>query len=421
MKSKSITVENSDKTEKRFRILNYLNIMLLVLAVPGGLIILFLICWDFSEFNSRASMFYPVVHYILFLCMQLLFFRRLIKLSDVKTKYIGKYKKVTVLKLFDTVIEENFDRGDEIPSIFIVEEVGSAAFVINSMLFNFIKQLNSITISKHLFEYLSIDEIKSIIAHEIGHFKKYLPIYNRVPYILFLIVVLLSYMSTVYLVDLVDQSVFIVYVICFCAIRYFINCVFNRVKKDVEYLSDLYSADKYGKLNAVNALIKIYQMDNMDIMMNIEVSKHVMQTDSLKIEDIYAITKKIRKKVGKRIYDENIIKNKIEECLENIKIGEKRKMSNRKIRKRNKELEEYVKNIEKMLKNKTLEWDEIDNHKKDGRIDLIEYKGLIRIIKENPELQLFRGPNDNVKNMKYEDHPTLRERIIYIDQNCSNI
>jgi hypothetical protein len=67
----------------------------------------------------------------------------------------------------------------------------------------------------------------------------------------------------------------------------------------------------------------------------------------------------------------------------------------------------------------TIDWDDVDNHKRDGRIDPAEYKGLIEILKNNPELRLFQTPTDNIRKMRFKTHPALREQILFVNRNCS--
>lgn len=418
MKSKTITVKNSKIIERRFRLLNVYNSMLIFLAIPCILLFLFLILRDFHYFNSRISIFVPLILSALFASKYLLLLNLKTELlKDVKSKKIGRYNKNKIIKLFDMIIKENFEENEEIPSIYLIKDVGGNAFVINSLLLNFIKGFNAIIISRELFDCLNIDELKAIIAHEIGHFKKYISIADRIPFIPFLFSVLSAYILITFQVSTSSIATVIAYLFCFIIIRTITTWSFKIFKKDVEFLSDLYSANKYGKLHTVNALIKLYQMNNMDILLNLEISKFMIQSKHLKIKDIQRIQRKLKRRLHKKRYDEKIIKGQIAKYLKNMKFSNKRKLSKVETKLRNNALEGYIENISKLLEDKTIDWHDIDNHIKDARIDSVEYDGLIETLKNNPELQLFRTPNDNIKKMKFGTHPALRERILFIDKN----
>ena len=427
MKVKTITVENSETIERRFRLLNFFNSTLIFLATTCIFLILFLILKDFHYFNSRISIFYPLIHLAFFVLRYILFFvfnsepLNSEPLRDIKTKKIGKYSKNKIIEICEEIIKENFENNEEIPSIYVVKGIGYNAFVMNSLLLDFIKKYNSITISKELFDDLDIDELKAIIAHEIGHFKRYIPIANRVPFIPFLFCVSIAYISAAYFVPALGFLTFIIYLACFIIIRKIMSYPFKIFRKDVEFLSDLYSANKYGKLNAINALIKLYQMDNMNALLNLEISKSVMQSKYLIINDIEKIKRKIKRKLRGKVYDEKLIKDQAVKYLKKMKFKNKKKLSENEIEKRNKTLEEYIKYVSKQLDNKIINWDDIDNHVKDSKIDSIEYEGFIETLKNNPELQLFRTPDDNIKKMKYDTHPALRERILFMDKNCLSL
>jgi hypothetical protein len=339
-------------------------------------------------------------------------------LKDVKSNKIGRYRKDKVIKLFEQIIKENFADNEEIPSIYIIKDIGGNAFAVNSLLLNFIKRLNSIIISRELFDCLSINELKAIIAHEIGHFKKYISIADRIPFVPFLFSSLIAYILTAVLIPDFSVATFVVYLFCFGIVRTIINWPFKIFKKDVEFLSDLYAANKYGKLHTVNALIKLYQIEDIDIFINLEIAKFIIQNKHLQLKDMQKAKKRIARKLSKKIYDEKFIKTQVVKCLKGMDSSNRRELSKSEIQQRNKALEEYMKTISKLLENKTIDWDDIDNHIKDKRIDSFEYDGMIKTLKNNPELQLFRTPGDNIQKMKLQTHPALRERILFVDKNC---
>ncbi len=402
--------------------LNFTNSILIVLAVPGIIFFLYLIFTNLPYYHQRISIFYPIVHSSLFIAPYMLFsLFNLELLKVVRTKKIGVYTKEKIIRLCDETIKENFNPHEEIPSVYIVRNIGNNAFAINSLLLNCIKTLNSITISRALFQYLNVHELKAVIAHEIGHFKRYIPIYKRITFIPFFFIVLITYLTTAVLLPVLGIPAFTLYLISFYLIHRVMTLPFKLFKKDVEFLSDLYAANKYGKLYMVNALIKIYQMNNLDILLSLEISNFVMQSSQFKTKDIPTLAGTIKRNLSKKIYDEDLIKNEIGIQLKKIKPRKLKTLSANQIKKRNRALKRYQKNLLKLLNHKTIDWDDVDNHQRDGRIDAIEYEGLIETLENNPELQLFKTPKDNIRKMKFGTHPALRERILFVHYNCAHL
>ncbi len=418
----NVTIKNSASIERRFTTLNFINSALVVFALIGNLFFFFLIFKNFHFLNARISILLPSIHFFLFLSRYMyVFLNNFVPVRSVKTKYIGVYKKDRIVDLCDTLIKENFSEHDEIPTIYIVKNVGNNAFAYNSLILNFVKELNSIILSKELFSFLSIKELSAIIGHEIGHFKKYISIAERISFIPYLFLVLGSYIITSVLFNITGIVDFILYLLCFVLIKSIWNWPLNIFQQDIEFLADLYSANKYGKLNMINALIKIYQMDNIDFLINIEVSKYIMESDHLQIANSEKLRKKIKRKISKKLYDEELILHQITTILKGFHFKNTIILSENTIKKRNRALNSYLKNISKMMNIRTIKWEDVDNNKRDGRIDSIEYKGLIETLMDNPELQLFKTPNDNIRKMKFKTHPTLRERILFMEKNCSNL
>jgi Zn-dependent protease with chaperone function len=420
VKAKLLKVGNSETVERRFAVLNFMHLVLVLLAIPIISYFIFWIVQDFSYFDARISIFYPIVHFVLFILhSQSLFLLHLQLLKRCREDRIGRYEKNKIIKLCDAMITENFETGQEVPSIYLANHIGNNAFAINSLLMNFIKKFNAIAISKELFEYLNENEIRAIIAHEIAHFKKYIPIVRRIRFIPSILFVLTAYILSAYLTTVLRIPVFILYLACFILVKKIMSWPYNIYKKDDEFLADLYAARKYGKLNMINALIRIYQMDDQDILLNREIAKFVMKSKRLEARDVEKIKATIKGKLNKKIHDEKKMIDQISSLLKKMTFSKPRALSQDDIRKRNKALENYLHKISRLVENKTLDWDEIDHHVKDGKIDDVEYEGLIELLKKNPELQLFRTPNDNIGKMRSKSHPALRERILFIDKNCA--
>lgn len=408
--------------ERLFRISNVIGIANVWISLAGICLFLFFVYRYFDTYNRQVSIFIPVVHFALFLFQFVLFFAAAFdRISDVKSKTLGSYKHKRVMKLVDEVLHDNFHEGQEIPNVYIINNIGNNAFAVNSLLMNFIKKLNSITLSKNLFDMLSIPELKSVMAHEIGHFKRNIYIPDRIRFIPQLFLVLSAYMVIVHLDPLAGSNAVVAYLFVFVILKRIWTSPFRLFQQDIEYLSDLYAAEKYGKLAFVNAMIKIHQMNDLDLRVNYEVARRILDSENLPLNEFSIIAGRIKKRVGKRLYDQEYIAHQVVGAFNSLDGKKRAPLVKLEKLKRNRALKQYVHKLSKIMDDKIVDWNEIDAHERDGRIDSEEYEGLIDILKHYPELKLFKSSFENIGRKRFGSHPALRRRILFVDRNCRNL
>ena len=66
-----------------------------------------------------------------------------------------------------------------------------------------------------------------------------------------------------------------------------------------------------------------------------------------------------------------------------------------------------------------IDWNLFDFSPKDNRINKKEYPYLINTLIENPRGQLFNLILDNKNNSYFSVHPTIRERILFIEKSIA--
>lgn len=416
------TIHDRSYIERRFRISNAIGIGNVWISLAGICLLLFFVYRYFDIYNRHVSVFIPVVHFALFLFQFVLFFAAAFeRISDVRSKTLGSYKHKRVMELVDEVLRDNFHEGQEIPNVYIINNIGNNAFAVNSLLMNFIKKLNSITLSKNLFDMLSIPELKSVMAHEIGHFKRNIYIPDRIRFIPQLFLVLSAYMVIVHFDPLAGSNAVVAYLLVFLILKRIWTSPFRLFQQDIEYLSDLYAAEKYGKLAFVNAMIKIHQMNDLDLWVNYEVAKRMLDSKNLPMNEFSIIAGRIKKRVGKRLYDQEYIAHQVVGAFNSLEEKKRKPLEKIEKAKRNRALKQYVRKLSKIMGDKIVDWNEIDAHERDGRIDSEEYEGLIDILKHHPELKLFKSSFENIGRKRFGSHPALRKRILFVDRNCRNL
>lgn len=422
MQFKKMMIHNSKTIERRFSVLNALSVIIVGGSCLGSLIALGLLVYNFQLFNARISLVYPGLHVMLFpLGYAAIFLTKLELLTQRTTKYLGKHQTDRIIQLCETVIAENFHEHEERPSIYLVDTLATHASARNSLILNGIKHLNAITLSQELFDVLNIEEIRAIIAHEIGHFKHYMSLAKRLAVFPFLFFILTAYCLTALLIPVVHIPGVVVYILCFVLMKFLVTWPFQVFQHDIEFLSDLYAAQQYGKLTMVNALIKLYQMNNVEMLLNMEIAKCMLNNDRVEMKDMESLRGRVKKTLSKKIYDESLIARQIRTQFQKMSWAHKQPLSEDARKKRDKTLQDYLTRLSHMRNYRTIPWDDVDHHTRDGRIDIVEYDGLIEVLKSHPELQLFNTPQDNIRKMKFRTHPTLRERILFLDANCANL
>jgi Zn-dependent protease with chaperone function len=221
-------------------------------------------------------------------------------LDQYKENTIGNYSKEEISNIFDEVLATS-NEGEK-PTIYILDSEICNAFALNIYFLNFIKKLNSVSISKEFFKHSTADEIKAILFHEMGHFNGYIYTENKVISLSHWFFLILPFAFNCYVTGFFTK-IFFAFVILNIVIRIF-RLIRKKSKEGehaLEYLCDLYAAEKVGGLHMINALITLGRINTMDKSQSHKASK--------KIKD--AVLPK-RKVVNWTEFDTKIVNGKIE-------------------------------------------------------------------------------------------------------------
>jgi hypothetical protein len=240
---------------------------------------------------------------------------------------------------------------------------------------------NRIGLLTNVFHLLDSQELKAVIAHEIGHHKHY-PSAGLVPQLLIPI-----------LTDKLNYR---------CCL---------------EHLSDWYAAKTSGIIPTANALIKLYHRGHLMC----EISKglaYVQEDFKIGLAGIAEFREIADEVIPDRLKPDENLDKYMARIIE--RYFEKRSSSLKGVGKSH--VEKYrrdksIKTERRVLRSrhKIIDWRIFDNRIKDNTLDEQELESLYLRLKQNPDIRLFFSYIPKYKELeKWLSHPPLRERLIFI-------
>jgi Zn-dependent protease with chaperone function len=413
----SINIPKLKKLEINFKRYKFLNILFLLMII---LLDCFLIYNLVYENDIGFRIFYILnlsISFIIFLNQyKLIFFQKKINLRDLKNEEkIGKYSTKD-LKLIINDITKHITHREK-PNIYIIDSGEASAYTINSLIFNVIRPLNAIYLSRVLFYLLNENELKAIITHELGHFSVYIYPLHRVRFLYFILIGLLPVYS-IKLFSINNPIFFMLY----CAILIFgLNWIFRQLvfskSKTLEHLSDYYAASRYCKLNIINGLLILSKFVEMSEFLVENILRRIKKNDSLSLINFTNILKDIQKKLPNKVIPKDELKKVVNNYFRSTKLSKYKKLINSS--KRSEEEGQISVILSKFVCKKyykLIDWNDFDFSPKDNRINIEEYPFLIKTLIDNPDAQLFDLVLDNKSKSILSSHPTVSDRILFLDK-----
>jgi len=328
-------------------------------------------------------------------------------------KKVGAFSHKQILSILDETLKEFKNR--EIPNIYITDTIDANAFVTDSLLFNFIKPLNAVYISKKLFSVLGRDELKAIISHELGHFYAYMSPVARVSFV----PSLFSAILPVFIAHSFGELALTIplWLVSHVVSEIAISLWLNNSPKTLEYLSDHFAAQRHGKLNMINALVSMLKYTEFEQYTMKQVVDRIKSDSHLSISQLPVILDLIYKRLPDKPFSKKELNSIIKETFKTEEFRQKRsKLSKFKLIQEKNAIKDFTNSVMLNKKFEIIDWNLFDFIKKDMRISPAEYPSLIKALLENPEQQLFNIPSDNLDQTKKGSHPTLRERILFLEK-----
>jgi len=355
-----------------------------------------------------------------------------IPLDKIDEKTLGRFSIHQIRTMVDDIIKNMGKSNAEKPSVYIIKSAQANAMSINSYFFNKSPYKNAIYLNSILFLSLNEKELKAIITHELAHFYRYQHPLRRAPSlintalgILFIIGLetisftlekpwSYSFLNTIFILTP-----------AFFILLYTIYKVPKKTDHYLEYLADLKAAEICEPLSIINALLKIgTRLEVMHRMLE-EAVNYVEKNPSADFNDVM---KEIDKEFRTKIFPIKKAKAKVRPLLKKHKINQsdntaaKLKLNEG----TDKRLNNKINQLKKLKKQfgtdaawNIIRWEAFDTHIHDNWIDEKELPLLIKALKNDQSLMLFAVFSDNEQNALEIDHPTFRNRLLFIAENSN--
>jgi Zn-dependent protease with chaperone function len=327
---------------------------------------------------------------------------------------VGRWSAGEVLRMMVELLQPHRDR--EQPNVYLTEGRYDGAYVVNSLFFDFIRPLNAVFVSRHLFRILRPIEIKAVLAHELAHFHRHIPLVSRTQ----MPVVLLHTLAPVVLLDVARPGGLHGALLLWFGMLYVANRLraahVRRHSRTLEYLCDLQAAQRFGVLAVINGLLGIAKTAEVALVVHYRLVEEIRRDDTLGLHHLPQLLRRIEDLLPDRPTTREQLETAIRTVLDSPETRTLR--ARQSDRSRRDEARAVERLTETLLANKKwdlVDWAGFDNVEPDGRVDAAEYPLLIDALKTHAGRQLFALPTDDAAAMATGTHPTMRERILFLE------
>ncbi len=300
--------------------------------------------------------------------------------------------------------------------------------------------------NSNVLDVLDKDEIKAVVAHELGHVvhgDSFIKVVSTIPRLFLQIAYAWLYflIATGILVGLAKgqlitslQRVFfflITFVIISVVTHYSTNILY-RANRASEHLADFHAVQQVGLLPTVNMLLRLGQRNEVMSVLRQEITwlYHLSREEEPELDFMYEILSRFPKNEfsedrARELAPRLFLEEQLEQLrkvyfleLPQEKIEPYLEKATRKLREMRKK---YFEEVDRLIwevnpdeaKELTLDWRDYDVDF-NLLLDEAELENLIEAIKKNKELLLFENeivmPGEN----RIRDHPTFRDRILFV-------
>jgi len=388
----------------------------ILLLDAAGLYHLFLGSGRALPGTIRWTWAFAGVGHWLWICLGHLF-TEAVRLEDATAKHLGRYKRKEVKALVRDLLRPFRDR--EQPNVYVRLFNEPGAECVDQLLFNFLRPLNAIHITSALFHLMRPDELRAVLAHELGHFYRYMHVLRRGDFFVFLLMGL----SVAEVGFWIGAESFNASLLWGLPVYFGVVTAFGfsvmHLSKAQEYLSDLFGARQTSKLSMVNALLQLGK--------GLEVSERIFEKTLRRIAaderfPISALSNAVRivdRALPTRLLSVGEEEPFLEQAFSSEEMeGLRRDLGGQEQKDRKEKLKKLLDHYKNKPGYKILDWSLFDFDVRDLRVNEKEYPHLIRSLIDEPEKQLVNLTFDNVKDAKDDAHPTLRQRILFLEKNC---
>jgi len=191
-----------------------------------------------------------------------------------------------------------------------------------------------------------------------------------------------------------------------------------KFEKTLEFLADLYAAKRFGKLNMINGLMTVVKSTEITeylykmILQQLKKDKHLSHLDYDQIVHI------VMNKFPDKVMSKPMLNKFLQETFNSEEITNlKRNPDSIDLKEKNKFINDSYRLYRNKKNYKVIDWNLFDFNKKDMKIDEVEYPYLIKSLIEHPGEQMYDLLYDNVQSTRWKSHPTVSERILFLEKN----
>lgn len=341
------------------------------------------------------------------------------EIGDLKeSTRFGEFDKYRLRTLVDDVLQR-LDLPPPGPPVYVTADKTLNAGAVHLGLGGFFRSLNGVYLNRQLLHRLTPAELQDIVGHELGHFYRYYLINQRFQSVTILLGSLVGL--------LVAQTIgldgyFGVLALSACgSVTWYVSAILYAAHAtDVEYLCDDFGAQVHGVVTSINGLLKlgadgemqsaVHQQELLrrrhsnlharDIIEAIEAATPYGHTSREELER--AVAESLQRTSDRRR------RLSVGKFLEFAWAGDE-----------SDELEAEMKKLRALQELPRLDWESLLDGS--GRIAFNESRiaALVERIEQNPELVLFRLPEE--VNPASHVHPPTRNRILYLWKNRREI
>ncbi len=405
-------VKKAYKSNAQFKLIVYF-----AMVVFNFIFIFSLFVIIFPEKNKLYIVIIPAILLPIFIYWSLIKTNHKKKnIEKYPSNKIGKYKKSEIIKLFKTVCEPIISNNEERPALYIVDSKKPVAFTVNSLFINFTKRFNALYISENYFNYLTKEELQSLFAHKIAHFRYYFDIFqkehfNKNIFLALVPVMMIALSTTDDIWELIPALLFLV-----ITLYTFLSKTIFRSYTETDFLSDYYAAVKYGKLPFINMLLSSGRMIEIEAYVKEKLVEKLLEREDVNTSAFEHFYNDIIKSIPVTSMDKKTISREVDKFFRSKKIKSyDYKMPPMDIQSRLDSFLESIPNFEN--RRERIQWKKFEIEKQDFRISEKEYPFLIKALLDNPRKSLFPFSSKNLKELFNDKHPAVEKRILFIHKN----
>ena len=183
----------------------------------------------------------------------------------------NKFKKITDIKIIDVINDLTEKTKFNIQDVYVMD--GSKRSKHSNAYFTGFYKNKRIVFFDTLLEMLNVEEIKSVLAHEIGHYKKkhivkslYISMIMSliILYILYVLSSVTSFFSVFGVTNITPAIIVIIYSLLLPMVAFFFSPFLSLFSRTNEYEADNFAKEYANKNALISSLLKLYK-ENLSI------------------------------------------------------------------------------------------------------------------------------------------------------------